>query len=277
MRPSKAPLVAGAAFASAASAADIVLQSLYTNGYVQQDGGVLVARGNDRAAQRLEIIRLQGNRIALRTPEGTYVRAGVGQGTRLATGSPHIRGWETFEMVTTPDSRVHLKSVQNGRFVVADRRGTLSATDALRSAQSEFRVAAAPGRPGAGQRPPQQDDARPRFDWTGNWSFLRVAGPGGQLMAPPRNARVEFTVDRNMRVGVSVGCNRIGSQLRIQGRNRVEFTQTFSTRMLCQGALGRYERALIDAMSKVERFEYREGQVALLDRRGRAVMQIGRR
>jgi len=57
--------------------------------------------------------------IALRTSDGTYVRAGVTQRALLAVGSPHIRGWETFELIKLDGNKVALKSKQNGKYVRA--------------------------------------------------------------------------------------------------------------------------------------------------------------
>lgn len=268
-----AALLAGGLFASAASAAEILLQSVFTDGFVRAERGVLVADGNERNALRLDVIRLDRNRVALRTSDGSYVRAGVGRDAQLAAGSPRIGGWETFEL-NERGGRVSLRSVQNGRYVETDRRGLLSATADRPSELTTFRVAEA-GRPG-GPRPPHDGNRPPRFEWTGNWPMLRVAGPDGRLLAPPRGSRVQFSIGRDMRVGASVGCNRIASQLRVEGRDRAEFTQAISTRMFCQGSVGRYEQALLEALREVRRYEYREGQVAFLDRRGRTVLQIGR-
>jgi len=58
-------------------------------------------------------------RIALQASDGTYIRAGVTENTLLATGSPHIKGWETFTLIRLSDGKIALKSEQNGKYVRA--------------------------------------------------------------------------------------------------------------------------------------------------------------
>ncbi|RIA55809.1 fascin domain-containing protein [Dichotomicrobium thermohalophilum] len=58
-------------------------------------------------------------RIALQASDGTYIRAGVTKNTLLATGSPHIKGWETFTLIRLSDGKIALRSEQNGKYVRA--------------------------------------------------------------------------------------------------------------------------------------------------------------
>lgn len=254
-----------------AMADDILLQSEANQRFVREADGVMAASGDRRSAQRFEIVRLDGRKIALRLPGGSYLRAGVGQATLLAAGSPHIRGWETFELMTFPDARIALRSVQNGRFVTINRAGLLSATADIRSIETGFRIVDA-GRGGGPIAAPQQP---PRVDWTGRWSLVRVAARDGRLQGPPHDARLDFSISRDRIVAFSVGCNRVSARLN-QLQQRVSFDRVISTKMLCQGPVGRFERAVIDAFDAATTFENREGQIAFLDRRGRTILQIGR-
>lgn len=57
--------------------------------------------------------------IALRANDGTWVRAGVGEGTFLASGSPHIKSWETFKWIKLGDGKFAFQSKQNNKYVRA--------------------------------------------------------------------------------------------------------------------------------------------------------------
>lgn len=60
---------------------------------------------------------------------GKFVRAGVTHSTLLAAVSPHVRGWETFEITEVPSTRdsngeaftrtYAIRSMQNGKYVRA--------------------------------------------------------------------------------------------------------------------------------------------------------------
>lgn len=249
-----------------ASASEIFIQSALTNGFVRQNAGVMVANGHADNAIRFTMVRLGGERVAFRAPNGTYLRAGVTRDTLLAIGSPQVGGWETFEMVRFLDG-VGLKSVQNGKFVEVERRsGRMSATGGVRATQALFRLVGAPGQ-GAGQGP--------RVDWTGRWAQLWVASNDGRLLRPPQGGRVDFTISTGREVEANVGCNQMRTRLSVDGRS-VRFTPVMMTKKGCPGALGDYERALAHAFGQVVAHEVREGQVAFIDNRGRTLFQIAR-
>lgn len=254
---------------SAPALADVVLQWASNNNNVTLRSGVLVAVGNTRDAARFEVVRLEGNRIALRAADGSYVRAGVGQQTLLATGSPHIRGWETFELDRAGGNSFSLRSVQNGKFVELDRTGRLAATSDFRGTHAQVRLITVEDRPQA-ERP-----GRPDFSWTGQWGQVWVTEQGGRRMSPPRGSNLRFAIDRQMNVSASAGCNSLGSHLAVRGQ-RASFSPAMMTRMHCGSPQQRFEQSLARAMENTRSWEYREGQIAFMDGRGRVVMQIGR-
>ena len=107
---------------SSAYAGEIVnLWSVQSGQYVKLVNGYLAAATRDSdLALRIEKIDLGNGRFALRDVKtNTYIRAGVSSSTLLATGSPHIRGWETFEIKNEGRDRHSIKSVQNGKYVRA--------------------------------------------------------------------------------------------------------------------------------------------------------------
>lgn len=72
---------------------------------------------------------------------GMYVRAGVGQYTRLAAVSPHVDTWETFKIHRYGGDVIALQSIQNGRFVaISANSGQLLAATAGSSGAAKFRV-----------------------------------------------------------------------------------------------------------------------------------------
>ena len=251
-----------------AMAADVVIQWASNNANVTLRSGMLVATGNTRDAARFEIVRLEGRRIALRAKDGSYVRAGIGPRTLLGSGSPHIRGWETFEMDAHGNS-VSLRSVQNGKYVTVDRGGDLSATSDLRGTHAEFRFITAPDR----VRPPRPD--APAFSWQGQWSRVWIAGADGRGVPAPRESRPRFTVTPNMEVSFTAGCNSLSSRMELRGRN-VTFAPVMSTRRSCNNAQQIYEQLVASAMRAARSWEFREGQIAFLDGAGRRILQIGR-
>lgn len=255
------------AWAGSASAAEIFIQSELTGGFARVQSGVLHANSHADNASRFEMIRLEGNRVAFRASDGTYLRAGVSQQTLLAVGSPHIRGWETFELVPF-GGRHGLRSVQNGKFVEVDRRtGLMSATGSSRATQAQFSFPRAPR-----ATPP----AGPRVDWTGRWSRIWVASPSGNLHRPPEGARSDFTISVNREVEMTAGCNTKYADLSLRGAREARFLDPMTTRRNCGDQYQAYEDAVARAMTVVTSYEAREGQVAFLDGQGRVVLQIGR-
>ena len=257
--------------AGAASAAEVLIQSDWSGSFVRTQRGMLHANANADQAARFDMIRLNGSRVAFRSSDGSFVRAGISQRTLLGVGSPHIRGWETFELVRIGRHSA-LRSVQNGRFVEVDgRSGALSATALHAEGRAAIRVINAPSRnPGAGDNP-----RPPRVEWTGRWSQMWVASPNGNLHRPPSGSRADFTISVDRQVQMTAGCNTVHARLIIDG-TRARFDGVTITRMRCSNAQQGYEQGMSRAMSQVRSFEVREGQVAFLGGNGRALLQIAR-
>lgn len=114
------------------------------------------------------------------------------------------------------------------------------------------------------------------MSWTGTWTRLEIADGGGTLQAAPDPQKVVFEVDPQLFVSMSVGCNRIGSQLQPGEGDAVTFAPGMATRMACMGPVGETEERLLDAITKVARYEMRGEDVAFLDADGRALLLIGR-
>lgn len=251
-----------------AMAADIVIQWAANNANVTVRSGMLVATGNTRDAARFEIVRLEGRHIALRAKDGSYVRAGIGPRTLLGSGSPHIRGWETFEM-DTHGNAVSLRSVQNGKYVTVDRNGDLTASSDRRGTHAEFRFITAQDR----ARPPRPD--APSVNWQGQWNRIWIAGADGRGVPAPRESRPSFVVGPNLGVSFTAGCNSLGTRMELRGR-QVTFAPVTSTRRSCNNAQQVYEQLVASALRATRSWDFREGQIAFLDGSGRRVLQIGR-
>jgi len=260
------------AWASVASSAEIFIQSEWSTDFVRLQRGMLHANGDPDQATRFEMVQLRGNRVAFRAPDGSFVRAGVGERTQLGSGSPHIRGWETFEIVRE-GRHTALRSVQNGNYVeVHPRSGVLSATAVFPDGRASLRIINAPSRgPGAGNQPPRP----PRFEWTGRWSQMWLASPHGNLHRPPAGARADFTISVHREVEMTAGCNTVFARLVVDG-NRARFERVTATRVRCSDARQGYEQGMSRAFERVRSYEFREGQVVFLDRNGRTLFQIGR-
>jgi heat shock protein HslJ len=114
------------------------------------------------------------------------------------------------------------------------------------------------------------------FDWSGNWTRMELAGKDGQLQPLPAAAKLLFEVDEDLRVSLSVGCNRIGTQIVPGERSTVTFAPGMATEMACPGEIGEAEQKLTDAIGKVAAYELRGTDVVFLDSAGKPVMLIGR-
>jgi heat shock protein HslJ len=114
------------------------------------------------------------------------------------------------------------------------------------------------------------------MSWTGTWSRLEIADAAGALQAAPEPAKVIFEVDPQLFVSMSVGCNRIGSQLLPGEGDAVAFAPGMATRMACMGPVGEAEQRLLDAITRVARYEKRGDDVAFLDADGHPLLLIGR-
>lgn len=113
-------------------------------------------------------------------------------------------------------------------------------------------------------------------DWKGRWSRMEIADAAGSLQAAPEPAKVLFEVDPQLFVSMSVGCNRIGSQLQPGEGDAITFAPGLATRMACMGAIGAAEERLVDAIGKIARYERRGDDVVFLDADGRPLLLIGR-
>lgn len=253
-----------------AKAEEILLQSVQSGMYVTMVSGTLAAASPDaRRASRFDIVRLEGNRMALRDlRSGSYVRAGVGQGTYLAAGSPHIRGWETFEVVRIRLDKVALRSVQNGKYVRAGvgSRSHLAAVSGHAAGWEHFRFVnpadAGQGNDHAGNDRGNGEDDRPDRldlrDLSGTYRITHLAAANGFLVRLGRDLadRSTLSIDPRGRVSASVGCNSISMRVAVRdGRVRAE-GPAISTKMLCpsQGQAAA-EAAIIHALSSARRVD----------------------
>lgn len=114
------------------------------------------------------------------------------------------------------------------------------------------------------------------FDWGGNWTRMELAGKDGALEPLPAAAKLLFEVDKDLRVSLSVGCNRIGTQIVPGEGGAVTFAPGMATQMACPGEIGDVERRLADAIEKVAGYELRGTDVVFVDAAGKPLMLIGR-
>ncbi|MBU4527922.1 MAG: META domain-containing protein [Hoeflea sp.] len=276
-----------------AKAEEILLQSAQSGLYVTVINGTLAAAVPDaRGATRFETVRLEGNRVAFRdVRSGSFVRAGVGQGTFLATGSPHIRGWETFEVVRIRLDKVALRSVENGRYVRAGvgPRGHLAAVSGHASAWEHFRFVnpADAGRGNAqagsnqGNNQGGHQGGRPvAANLFGNYFITHIAADNGFLVRVGGRmaARAQLSVDESGTVRATVGCNSMSARLSIRNdRVRAE-GGVMSTKMRCSGqGESAAERGIANALM-TSRSIHRQGRtVTFKDASGAELMKIERR
>ena len=113
-------------------------------------------------------------------------------------------------------------------------------------------------------------------DWAGNWTRMELAGKDGALKPLPAAAKLLFEVDKDLYVSLSIGCNRIGTQIVPGEGMSVTFAPGMATEMACPGEIGEAEQRLTDAIEKVAGYELRGSDVVFLDAAGRPLMLIGR-
>lgn len=114
------------------------------------------------------------------------------------------------------------------------------------------------------------------LDWAGNWTRMELAGKDGTLQPLPAAAKLLFEVDADLRVSLSVGCNRIGTQIVPGEGNSVTFEPAMGTQMACPGEIGDAEQKLADAIERVAGYELRGSDVVFIDATGKPLMLIGR-
>tara|TARA_R110002020_G_scaffold36134_8_gene108635 strand:- start:2893 stop:3780 length:888 start_codon:yes stop_codon:yes gene_type:complete len=257
-----------------AKAEEILLQSVQSGMYVTVVDGMLAAAARGpRGASRFETVRLEGDRVAFRDlRSGSYVRAGVGQGTFLANGSPHIRGWETFELVRIRGDKLALRSVENGKYVRAGvgRDSLLAASSGRAAGWEQFRFvnpadAQAGASQGGNQPGAHQGGNRGGLDLDdlfGNYRITHIAADNGFLVRLGRELhdRSTLSIDDRGTLRATVGCNSISMQVSVSNGRVRSNGQAMTTRMMCrrQGEMAA-EKAIIEAI-RASRTVVREGR-----------------
>lgn len=218
----------------AADATEIYLKSKHSGKYVGLSGGRLAANTVDPArALRLDIVRLRENKVAFRSVrDNKYIRAGIGQGTFLASGSPHIRGWETFQLMRLGNGTVALKSVQNGKLV---RAGV---------GNNSFLAAVSSGKPRAWElfalTPASSGGSASAGGGSahhiaGDWRLISVAtSQTGVLtrLSPELSRASRISIAPSGRVTATVGCNSVTGSISQNG-GHVETSRAIMTRKAC--------------------------------------------
>ncbi|MCB1405792.1 MAG: META domain-containing protein [Rhodobacteraceae bacterium] len=237
-----------------AAAEPVAFQSRINGQYVgTTDTGLLAANARGPEALVLDMVRLEGNRVAFRDPaSGMFLRAGVGPQTLLAVASPHIRGWETFELIQT-GADITLRSVQNGLFVGTDGvDARLAATWGTRGQGQSFRLVPI----GAVARP---DEAAPRvpsadLGFAGRWRLDALFDDGRMLSIRDRAMQeAQVTIARRGGVDGTTGCNQISARI-LESRSGFVVEDFLTTRVRCYGARADVERHLIDALTEATHF-----------------------
>lgn len=221
-----------------AKAEEIILQSVQSGMYVTVVNGTLAAAtGRADRASRFDTVRLEGNRIAFRDMRnGSFVRAGIGQGTFLASGSPHIRGWETFEVIPMGrGQQVALRSMQNNKYVRAGvgQRSHLAAVSQTAAGWEIFRIVDVRN----AQQNVNQNSGPGLNDISGNYRITHVAAQNGFLVQLGRPLAVQsrLSIDRRGNVSATVGCNNISIRISVRdGRVRAE-GPGMSSKIRCAG------------------------------------------
>lgn len=274
-----ATFAAALAFAAPSIAEEIYLQSAHSGRFVGESGGLLAANSNSASgAVRLEIVRLQANRVAFRLAGGnSYVRAGVGQQTYLQAGSPHIRGWEMFRMSRLPGGSVAIRSEQNGKLVRAGvGQGSLLAavSDGTPQAWEQFRIV-----PAASVVQPQGGPFAVSTAITGVWRVRHLAAHqtgyltelSGSLAAA---SRVEIRGDGDFRA--TFGCNTMRSHIAQSGPTW-NGGSVMSTKMACPNlSVTSAERSLAKATEDAVRVGLDGDQLTLRDSAGNRVLVLVR-
>ncbi len=255
IRPLLRALAVLAALAAPAAAEIVSIEAVQPEARVGLDGaGMLSIRG--QGALHLEMIRLNGNRVAFRDPQsGMFLRAGVGQATQLSVVSPHIRGWETFELI--PTARGHaLRSVQNGLYVGAD--------------PAEPRLAAVWGTAGLGQtyrlrpvtltRP--APDLRPVVTQAhvGRWRLDTLYGAGGQPMPLDAQAvaQMHLGIDAQGALSGNGGCNSFNARL-VRENGALAVRDFLTTRRGCANPARQVEILFHAALTGARHFTLLQG------------------
>ncbi|MEZ5750947.1 MAG: META domain-containing protein [Paracoccaceae bacterium] len=263
-------LVVTATLAMPSWAETVAFQSRLNQNYVGVDpSGLLAASARGPQALVLDMVRLEGNRVAFRDPQsGLFLRAGVGSQTHLMVASPHIRGWETFEMVQDgPD--VVLRAVQNGLFVGVDPQGARLRAASAHARQAETYRLVPVGQPSQRQAAPAPLERPVQFDlpFAGDWVLDELVDSGIRNDRALRQARM--TIGRRGAINGNSGCNTFSATLLETGPT-FRVTQLLTTRRGCQGLTREIEDMLYQHLRDTQHFSVnRAGRLELRDSRGR--------
>lgn len=257
-----------------ASADMVAFQSRLTGQYVGVDGaGLLAAQARGPQALVLDMIRLDGHRVAFRDPQsGLFLRAGVGQQTFLAVASAHIRSWETFELLQDgPD--VTLRPVQSGLFVGTDgSQPRLAANWGTRGQGQTFRLVpvGAPA-PQPVPQPPQETSRAPSADlaFAGEWRLDDLFVNGAPVSLNDRAMRqAQMRIGRRGALNGTSGCNAFDARL-MEWRSAFRVEGFLTTRVGCQGDRREIERLLVGAVTEAAHFAVVGGRLEIRDWNGR--------
>ena len=272
-----------AAFAIAspgsAAAAEIYLKSKHSGKYVGVTGGRLAANTVDPArALRLDMVRLRGNKVAFRSVrDNKFVRAGIGQGTFLASGSPHMRGWETFQLMQLGNGTVALKSVQNGKLVragVGEKSFLAAVSSGKPRAWELFTLApASSGGSAASGSGSAQHIA-------GTWRLISVATTQTGVLtrlSPELSRASRISIAAAGRVTATVGCNSVTGSISQNG-GHVETSRAIMTRKACPNrSVMSAERSFASSFSDASSITKSGRSITLYNAARRPVMVLRRR
>jgi len=246
----------------------VTLQSIATGQPVGRDGAGLLRLGAG-AAVPMEMIRLDGRRVAFRDPaSGLFLRAGVGAATEMALVSPHIRGWETFELWDQGGSVV-LRSVQSGQYVGADGRDQrLNATWGSAGHAQQFRLMP------VGVTPRPLPPRPPAAIFVGEWRVqdLYVNGQSQPLSVATR-AAVQLGIDRQGGAQGNTGCNAFDGRVTAEGGEH-RIGGIMMTRRGCGGEAGQVERLVLEAFGATRLLEIQGGRLILRGEGGRLLARF---
>lgn len=274
-----AALATALALSAPATAMEVYLKSGHSGRLIGTSGGLLAANASaTNRAVKLDMVTLEGDRVAFRViSDGSYVRAGVGAQTLLKGGSPHIRGWETFNVIRLPDGSVSFRSAQNGKLVRAGvGRDSLLAAVSTGAPQAweRFRIvpASSADRPGGNRTGVSQAI-------TGAWKVRQIAAyQTGYLttLAPQLYAASRFEIRRSGELRATVGCNEMNARVSQDGA-QWRAGPVMATKMGCfDGPTSAAERSLAQATGNATQVALDGNRLTLRDRAGQVILVLVR-
>ncbi|MCW1934870.1 META domain-containing protein [Pararhodobacter zhoushanensis] len=226
-------------------------------------------------AMTLDMVQLEGNRVAFRDPQsGLFLRAGVGAQTELAIASPHIRSWETFELIPNGPGFA-LRSVQNGMYVGADPANPrLAAVWGTRGmGQTYLLQPVGQTRPFLPVRP-----AAPQ-DYVGGWQLETLYRNGRPVALDPQAiAGAYMNIARLGAVEGNSSCNQFDA--RIGGHDdTIVVRNIITTRRACGGDVRQVENLFYQSLQEVRRFVMLQGsgRLDMRDANGTLLASLRRR